>query len=216
MDETVLGFRVELNASKLKNRGEPADAITDYRGSILALDQNSQSAGIAGRIEASVIRTNATQWSLYDVLDTSTALMEYSPLLHNNGRDYSTPVRRYLENHVSTSGNLLLLHILEILPQYRGRDWGIQALQTVISRLGTDCGLVALLPFPLQYGIAADRADELWNQEMGYEKFVHDKPTALRKLRQHYGKLGFQPLRGYPLMIGSANYVSELNLARAA
>ncbi len=75
--------------------------------------------------------------------------------------------------------DLLIIHTIEIQPEYRGRGVGYAVVRWVIDALGHGCGLVALTPFPLQ-----------WTG-----RFHEDPEAAARdqaKIRKYWSGLGFR------------------------
>ncbi len=90
------------------------------------------------------------------------------------------------------SGDLLILHILQVLPAFRGWNVGLMAAQQLIEYYGT--GLVMCRPQPLQFLGDAERRQ--YHEQMQFDLFQGTRDTAKQKLREHWGKLGFQPIAG--------------------
>jgi len=95
--------------------------------------------------------------------------------------------------------NVLLLDRLTILPKFRNQGLGLEVLRRAILRYRIGTGIVALFPFPLQFEGRAGHED---NAALGLQEFSCSMDYARRKLRRHYGKLGFQLHRpsGYMVM----------------
>lgn len=95
-----------------------------------------------------------------------------------------------------TGGDLLILHLVEIFPAYRGRNLGLVTASRLIDHYGN--GLVICRPQPLQF--ACEDAPELQrrfrerNEKMEYHRFTESKTAAKKKLQTYWSKLGFQPI----------------------
>lgn len=102
--------------------------------------------------------------------------------------------------------NLLILEKLEILPDFRGKKIGLAAIYRTIKQFGHACGLVAMIPDPLQFSLYknADDDDE-WFKKMNFSDFSTDKNVALNKLRSYYKKLGFRQLKNSDIFVLNPN-----------
>ena len=89
-----------------------------------------------------------------------------------------------------TQANLLIIHRIEIFPEYRGQKIGLAVIYKTIQQIGRGCGFIALTPAPLQFNLYKD--DERWQKTMNVSDFVQEEKAATKKLGAHYGKLGFR------------------------
>ena len=86
--------------------------------------------------------------------------------------------------------DLLVLHMLEVLPAFRGWNIGLLAAQQVIEYYAK--GLVLLRPQPLQFLDPMERRE--YYDQMEYSRFITPREPARQKLRDHWAQLGFKPI----------------------
>lgn len=93
--------------------------------------------------------------------------------------------------------NLLILSRLEILPEYRGRNYAGDIFNLIDKSIGSDC-LTAMIAFPLQFEgkgdpelSPAEAFGRNWREKMSLESFLQDEKTAVKKLTGYYRKFGF-------------------------
>ncbi|QEE24781.1 hypothetical protein CS053_09925 [Rhodanobacter glycinis] len=98
--------------------------------------------------------------------------------------------------------NLLIIDRVEILPRYRGHDYGLQAMHLMLGHLALGCRLAAIKPYPLQFeGDNPLGESRAWRHRLRLEKLPRNQASATRRLRQHYSRLGFALVKGTPLMV---------------
>ena len=62
--------------------------------------------------------------------------------------------------------------------------------------------MVAIKPFPLQFEHSIPVEDENgWHAEMQLSDFKETERISIRKLQNHYSKLGFVEMKGTPHMV---------------
>lgn len=84
---------------------------------------------------------------------------------------------------LSTLGDLLILHTMEIDPKYRGLGLGLLAVRRTLMTLGGGCAMAALKPFPLQFQ----------NKVTAQNQAEFD--AAQKKLGDYWSRLGFVPYK---------------------
>ncbi len=89
--------------------------------------------------------------------------------------------------------DVLLVYGISLLPEHRGRDVGLATAARLIDTLGLGCDLVAMRPLPAQ--ICRPIADAEFHAAMRLEYFPPDADAAYRRLRRHFGRLGFRRVR---------------------
>lgn len=179
------------------DRFEPSTYLLDVRGQVVASTPFGQES-LAGRFGVSYVDCDGALnagVSLFDVMDQTQEVHNYyAALIDYDKGDYRASVVKAAGVDYLV-GNILILDRLEILPAFRGRGAGLGLLRAMIHRFGFGAGIVAMLPFPSQYGtLGMDARDSEWRDQMGLESMKVGKAEALRKLRAYYSKLGFKRL----------------------
>lgn len=91
-------------------------------------------------------------------------------------------------------GDLLVIHLVEILPAHRGSGLGLWVVRRLIEYYGT--GLVICRPQPLQYvgGSHVGQQQRSRDPAMEYGRFPGSKALAKTKLRDYWRGVGFEPI----------------------
>lgn len=139
---------------------------------------------------------------MFDVFDCSSKTVDYFSL-YGEGMEFVPEVVKALKGGERWSPNMLVLDRLEILPEHRGRRYGLEALRWMQFHFGTGCGIVVMKPFPLQFESGARTSDgkEAF-AKLGLGDFTDNKDAATRKLRTYYRQAGFVHVPGTEFMIG--------------
>jgi GNAT superfamily N-acetyltransferase len=130
---------------------------------------------------------------LFDVMDShSSEMSEYhAAFFKPNGWDYKESIRREFPDILTL--DLLILDRAEIEPAFRKQGLGLLAISRVIDVFGENCGLVAMKPFPLQFG-------NYLNFERHVPNGLQDPTTEFRiakqKLRRYWERAGFKRVGG--------------------
>lgn len=132
----------------------------------------------------------------YDVLDTTTHTFEYYKVLMSSG-DYgfSKKVNKAL-NTILSNFNVLIIDRIEIAPQYRSNGYGLQVMLALMQRFGSNAGICAIKPFPLQFEGIMQKVGNAGSSETALKK-------ATAKLVSYYKHLGFIKLPNTPFMVRS-------------
>lgn len=90
--------------------------------------------------------------------------------------------------------NILFLDRIEILPEYRGKDYGRYITKDILLRLNGSYGLAILKAFPLQKEInhpESSEEEKEWASKMKFNEMVQDGDIAKKQLYNFYKKMGF-------------------------
>lgn len=180
---------------------EPYDYLLHYAGDIIHADNEERVIGSASAYVVLADLAENSNQSLFDVLDSEGSTAPYMVLISREEAGNLSPAAlKILKEEFVSSRNFLIIDRLEILPAYRGRKYGLQAMRAMTRCLGTGCRFVALKPFPLQFEAGRKRNHE-WLQSMEMAAFEQKERPATSKLIQYYGRLGFRRVPRTPLMI---------------
>lgn len=106
--------------------------------------------------------------------------------------------------------DLLILHMLEVMPAFRGWNLGLLAVQQIIEYYAQ--AVVLLRPQPLQF--LHDAARREYHDQMEYSSFLAPEEAAKQKIREYWAKLGFQPLDEDFMILDSTLRRNKITLAR--
>lgn len=198
-DYLSLRFSQEL----LVDDEEPSRFVKDISGTVFAAvddDADGYKDVEAGKFAVFVIDLEAAvneKESAFDIFDVSSKTIGYFDL-YTDDLAFKPEVLKAMRGHERWAPNILILDRLELLPEWRRRGLGLRTLRWLQFHFSTGCGIVAMKPFPLQFegGYKPEEAARLQLEEYGT-----DEVGAFRKLRKHYGKLGFGQVPGTPLMV---------------
>lgn len=182
----------------------PEALLITYDGKVYQSDPHKP-VGRARAFVVAVERARERGYAAQDLLDADSSVWPYHVLFSRREAGFFTDaVNRALgiANDQVFNQDLLIIDRIEILPSYRGRGYGLQAMHLLMTHLSLGCRLAAIKPFPLQF--EADRPlgeDPKWHGRLQLERFSLSKPKATRRLRDHYAKLGFVAVQGTDLMV---------------
>jgi GNAT superfamily N-acetyltransferase len=169
--------------------------LSGYSGNVLA------KVGTFRVIQVDAEGALAQHVPVFDVFDQEAVTFAYFEQLYDEwnygGFSYKDRVLKALrcEDEV-ISMNLLILDRLEIFPNFRGRGYGLEALQCLIQRFRMGVGLIVMKPFPLQF--EDPEPEELASR--GLDGFVGSAAFCTRKLKRYYAQLGFKRIPRTPFM----------------
>ena len=204
-DIPFLVFHVE-SSKFLLMADDPGDYIYTIDGRITEMDDD-ESDILVGKFRlfyvdiASAIDTgNIDVFDIFDAHSDSTADY-YDSLIDPDTADFSENLRQLLEDEIFGL-SLLIIDRLELLPNYRGHKLGLIIMRRLIQRFSAGAGVVAIKPFPLQFEHSIPTEDQRgWHAEMQLSSFGETERIAIRKLQNHYSKLGFIEMPGTPHMV---------------
>ncbi|GLQ45986.1 hypothetical protein GCM10007862_10370 [Dyella lipolytica] len=180
----------------------PEAILAEYSGNILRMDDERK----VGRVRAYVADIERARQHGYDALeflDVDGSTWPYNTLLsRRKAGSFTAGVNRALGIDEVYSQNLLIIDRVEILPRYRGHDYGLQAMHLMLGHLALGCRLAAIKPYPLQFeGNNPLGESHAWRQRLRLEKLSRNEAASTRRLQRHYGRLGFVPVKGTELMV---------------
>ena len=136
----------------------------------------------------------------WDVFDAHGGTMQYYPVLLKGdiGVCFTEKVERLVGGDVCDS-NLLILDRIELLPDFRGQELGLEVAVALMRRFSAGTGLICMLPLPSQFEENSGKETE-WQELMRLIELSKNPELSARKLRRYWGRLGFRQLRGSPFM----------------
>ena len=176
-------FQVAYSAVPNFGDGSEEPVRIDIDGAIIACcgdDKIKVGKVLASRLDA------PKENSFGDLFDDAQEVFEICSVLFDTETGKCKPQVKKLFGERTFNG-VLLIHHLRLDPNCRGRNWGLAVMQDVIRTFGRGCGLVGILPFPLQY---RDREDEMIQKD----GFKTSLPDSLKKLREYYSLIGFKQI----------------------
>ena len=170
--------------------------LRDYKGEIT----NSLTGAHVGKVRAFILAAEQCEdygYSPLDSLNTTQASACYMELLSlKEAGNFVPSVLRILQEDFVFSRNMLIIDRIEVLPRYRGRGFGLQAMHLMLMHLSADCRIAAIKPYPLQF-----ESQRIWDDAMGLGTLPKGKKAATTKLKSHYAKLDFKSVGRSGLMI---------------
>lgn len=195
---TVLSLDYARNVLILGSQ-EPDRFVTTKFGTIVmsVFDDHEESDNEIGEFEYSLVDVTSGfgQAPLRDIFDASDFSLSdvFDVLYARDGEELSAPVEELLLELTRTSylenPNILYIDHLELFEEYRGKGFGLRALDGILRAESVSFGLAVLKAYPLQY-------DEELLKECPKE-FRRDT----RKLMKHYERLGFRAIPRTPYML---------------
>jgi len=180
---------------------EPDDFVPHYTGDIELLGQDDWER--IGHASAYVVNAdNASEggWGVFDALDARSQTAPYIELYNlEEAGNFAPKVLKILGEDFVFGHSMLILERLEVLPQHRGRGYGLLALRAMIDGLRSGCRIAALKPFPLQFEAGAKEKPEY--RALGLGDLNPRKGESTKALRAYYGTLGFVHVPRTELMV---------------
>lgn len=131
----------------------------------------------------------------YEVMDITAPSFDLFQTLYKKS-DYSRAAVKALGGYPTGSENILILDRLLVLPPFRGRGLGLDALRLMMRRFGFGVGIMALKAFPLQFEYGTTE-----KLPLNLKGFKGSKTAAQHKLVKLYEKVGFSSIVGTPYML---------------
>jgi hypothetical protein len=177
---------------------EPSDFIAEYTGLIRYQRDRDSCLFRVGKVHAYRIQAALAaehSESVFDVCDA------HSQELHEVYAAVFDPKQDAFRDDVVTQFaavdmDCLVLDYVVLHPRWRGLKLGLLAVRKLVDLLGGGCGLALSAIFPLR----ADAHDSLgvpaaW---LPRHETREARAEAMRKLRQHFKKIGFRRIGGTP------------------
>ncbi len=194
------------NESYIQDHAELDDFVYESSGDVFIVDDDSDSRERVGKFRAYVVdvgRTIDESEHVYDVLSAHSSHLEeyYEPIFGNEAPEFANQVMELFDDSIF-GNNLLIIDRLEILPQYRGKCFGLVILRHMIVRFSSGVGLVAIKPFPLQFESGgSSEKEQKWRDLLLLNRLPKNEDVATKNLYQYYSKLGFTGLHGTSMMV---------------
>lgn len=134
--------------------------------------------------------------SLFDECDAyEQVTLDYYRLLFDDDGEFLPAVDRMFPD--TFGRDVLILDLIEIAPEHRGRRVGLLAARRLMNVFEPDDGLVVCKPFPLQFD-SMQRRSPVERASLGLEGFSCTEAQAYRRLREYWSRLGFRRLGRSP------------------
>jgi GNAT superfamily N-acetyltransferase len=208
---TEFELRLEWSASRGdEDVDEPITYLDQITGDVVAHHEGAPSQ-IAGRFNIYYVDCDGALnagVSLFDVMDHDQEIHNYyAALIDMDKGEFREEVVRATGSDFLV-GNILVLDRLELLPPYRGSGQGLALLRAMIRSFGRGAGLVAMLPFPSQFGtLGEDASDPEWRDKMQLTVMKRKKSAAIKRLHTYYAALGFRDIPGTEYMVCATDSV---------
>ena len=91
-------------------------------------------------------------------------------------------------------GNVFIVKELVVHPNHRGQNLGLFTLHDIIKRFGESASIIIIKPYPLQFnaGMTQEKILEKGYTFLNAQGNPLSEAQAIKKLRTHYAKIGFQ------------------------
>jgi GNAT superfamily N-acetyltransferase len=181
-------FRLEFSVSVSQDDGEPDDFITVYHGDVIAIgDDEEQKIGTISIYMVERGRAQDEGESLFEIMDCLNAdsCDCFENLFDSETEELKPEVTHLCSEDRQFQHDLMLIERLELIPEHRGQGIGKSVALRIIQKFGTNCGVIACKPFPLQFtGLSAR------------DKQPTGKSVAQKKVREFWQGVGFVRLPG--------------------
>lgn len=189
---------------------EPTTYLDEIAGDVVAHNEE-RSPCVAGRFSVYYVDCDGALnagVSLFEVMDQNQEIHNYyAALIDFETGDFRAEVVQATGADYLV-GNILVLDRLELLPAYRGSGHGLALLRAMIRSFGRGAGVVAMLPFPSQFGtLGADASNPEWRDKMEVGRMKRSKKAAIKRLHTYYATLGFRDIPGTEYMVCAADSV---------
>jgi hypothetical protein len=168
------------------NDSEEYEHITQISGEITAEYEDEISA-LAGRTSLYIVDYARAKYecglTLHDVLDGDLITYSYAPGLLGRDGDLKSAFEDMLVERI------LIIHRIEVLPEFRGRRLGIWALYRILDCFAPNSVLPVIMPYPLQFSPVADDSS---SADLRLGDFKISRSKAFRKIRDYWAQVGFE------------------------
>jgi hypothetical protein len=161
-------------------------------------------AATAYDIENAISHANS-YGSVYDIFDVTRDLSDMSHVLYTSKLEVRANIRKVAQRHIFNR-NFITIDLIKVYEAHRGNNIGLQAIRGIVDFLRPGMSIVFIQPYPLQFSLHEDFALATEEEKLlNFGAFKYSHEESLRKLRYHYGKLGFNLLPKKNLMVMSTN-----------
>jgi GNAT superfamily N-acetyltransferase len=185
---TVQSFSDELDY-RIKIEGSLERVQYDDSGEVVERIQVGRIKAIQYWLE-SVITGRTSVWDLLDA-DSQEACEIYEEVFDPELDEFKLKVSERVKD-TFLMRNMLYIHSVEILPEFRGKGIGLQAMRKFLKAHHIADGLTVTCPAPMNPQVREWEDD--WSQKMQYDQFQCSYEQAHAKLAKHWKQVGFLPI----------------------
>lgn len=174
-------------------------ALENYRyrqkinGRIVLQDDHGEDVEEIGRLYADKLLFSVGMeegWDQFSIFDTEQYLMDLGSAIWDFEEQYFVkPFLKFFEFDL-VEPDILYIHTVEILPDYRGMQIGEHAVKDVANNFEQGCSLIVTDCLPLQHTTWLS-IDPEWRKKMQYRLFEKGKRKAKVRLTQYLKRTGF-------------------------
>ena len=168
------------------------DYVKRFSGHIELVVGEEEKRTEIGEIEVWYIDGSRAQRDNLDIVELCDSMTQdeydYAECIYTDGELDHTIVED------SFFQDVMVLHKIAILPEYRGCKYGLKVAEKIIEAMGNQCGAILLRPSPLQF-LSWSSDDAEWVKKMHMEEFSQDEQHALKKLTEYWKNLGLNPTK---------------------
>lgn len=205
IDDYYFSLKLEGETCALQD-DDPSYYSYSTSGTIVASDEYENTT-LAGRFHLYYLDLGAALnagFPIFDIFDYRADTLDYyQEIFEPSTEDLSAKLQSLFKESFGW-GNVLILNRLELLPDFRGRNLGLMVMRRLIERFAAGAHVVAIKPFPLQFGQSKSNEDG-WESKLQLSDLDKDRRHATAKLRRHYARLGFKAMKGTPFMFRLAD-----------
>lgn len=175
---------------------DPNDFVSEHRFNIYSdLVEPDGKAELVGRGSLSMLHFGLAMdvgFPLRDVMDATASILAMSESLFSweEDADPFDKLDAYFEDDPIFNRDVCFVERLEVLPAYRGRGIGRNALISIGRKFYNGCGLVVLKAYPLQHEARDPGEADVWVQAMRYDALEQDLERAQYQLFNWYQQMG--------------------------
>ena len=189
--ELHINFKTSLVVRLDDEDFDEYDYVRRFVGNIELVVGEEEKRTEIGEIEVWCIDGSRAQADNLDIVELCDFITQdeydYAESIYTNGQlDHSIVEDPFFQD-------VLVLHKIAILPEYRGSGYGLKVTKKVIETMGCQCGAVLLRPTPLQLSDRGEDAE--WKLRMCMEEFCQDEREAREKLTEYWKNLGLSPTK---------------------
>jgi hypothetical protein len=145
--------------------------------------------------------------SAYDVFDENSRVFDFHKALFKRDDFCFSPKVVKTIHDTPFNWNVLIIDRIEIQSPFRGNGYGLQVMLSLMKRFGSNAGLVAINPFPLQFEgtMPCIGVDGTTNADL--KKWEKELDKSTKKLSSYYEFLQFSCLPRTPYMVRSLELI---------
>ena len=166
--------------------------VRSHAGPIRLVNAESEEEVEIGEIELFYLDGTRALDNDLDIVDICDSIgqdqYDYAAAVYSDGALDTDIVGDWFSNDV------LALHTISILPEYRGRQYGLRVTKKIIETVGSHCGAVVLKPAPLQFS-SQYAENQAWMERMQMAAFGTDRQAATKRLTDHWKALDLRPTK---------------------